>query len=294
MHVSVNGVRLFFDVEGLSLPAIGDRLVEKPTMILIHGGPGFDHAPFKPYYSRFSDLAQIVYIDLRANGRSEAGPPQSWTLEQWAIDIKDFCDNLSIERPIVTGVSFGGFVAMRYATLFPEHPRALILSNTAARTNMDRKLAAFEAQGGPLAKSAAKAFWEAPDETAVANYMQHCMPLYTPADHDPLMGARGIMRLESFFTFAGLGNEMFTYDFRNELAKIECPTLVVTGDKDPITPIGDAQEIFDHLPEHRRHLEIVSEAGHSVERAQPEAYAKLVRDFIQQSSCFDSQSGRCG
>jgi pimeloyl-ACP methyl ester carboxylesterase len=280
MHIAVNGVRLFFDVEGLSLPAQDDKLVERPTLILVHGGPGFDHAPFKPYYSRFSDLAQIIYVDLRANGRSESGPPESWTLDQWARDIKGLCDALSIERPIVAGVSFGGFVAMRYATLFPDHPRALLLSNTAARTNMDRKLAAFEQLGGAAARSAAKEFWEKPSEAAVGAYMEHCMPLYTPSDHDPLMGARGIMRLESFFTFAGLGNEMFTYDLREDLSKIRCPTLVVAGDVDPITPLGDAQEIFDHLPTDLRQIKVIQGAGHSVERAQPEAFAALVRDFI--------------
>ena len=44
MHVSVNGVRLFFDVEGAKLVPDGPSMREKPTLLLLHGGPGFDHS----------------------------------------------------------------------------------------------------------------------------------------------------------------------------------------------------------------------------------------------------------
>jgi pimeloyl-ACP methyl ester carboxylesterase len=44
MWVRVNGVRLFFDVEGAGLVPDGPRMREKPTLVLLHGGPGFDHS----------------------------------------------------------------------------------------------------------------------------------------------------------------------------------------------------------------------------------------------------------
>jgi pimeloyl-ACP methyl ester carboxylesterase len=53
-------------------------------------------------------LAQIIYLDLRGNGRSDAGPKEAWNLCQWGDDVRGFCDVLEIERPIVLGVSFGG------------------------------------------------------------------------------------------------------------------------------------------------------------------------------------------
>ena len=43
MHILVNGVQLYFDVEGASLVPDGPTMREKPTMILLHGGPGADH-----------------------------------------------------------------------------------------------------------------------------------------------------------------------------------------------------------------------------------------------------------
>ena len=77
MHVSVNGVRLFFDVEGAKLVPDGPVMREKPTLLLLHGGPGFDHSIYKPAYSALADIAQIVYLDHRGNGRSEDGPQQA-------------------------------------------------------------------------------------------------------------------------------------------------------------------------------------------------------------------------
>jgi pimeloyl-ACP methyl ester carboxylesterase len=112
MRVLVNGVRIFFDVEGASLVPDGAAMRRKPTLLLLHGGPGFDHSIYKPAYSALSDLAQVVYLDLRGNGRSDAGPKEAWNLSQWGDDVRGFCDVLEIERPIVLGVSFGGKVAM--------------------------------------------------------------------------------------------------------------------------------------------------------------------------------------
>jgi dipeptidyl aminopeptidase/acylaminoacyl peptidase len=62
MHVSVNGVRLFFDVEGAALLPDGPVMREKPIMLLLHGGPGGDHSGYKPSFSQLADLVQIVYL----------------------------------------------------------------------------------------------------------------------------------------------------------------------------------------------------------------------------------------
>ncbi len=141
MYVRVNGVRLFFDVEGAKLVPDGPQMREKPTLILLHGAPGLtDHSGFKPAFARLADVAQLVYLDVRGAGRSEAGPPERWSLEQWADDLVAFCEALGIEKPAVLGVSGGGFVAMAYATRHPDHPAKLILASTQARLDVDRSV----------------------------------------------------------------------------------------------------------------------------------------------------------
>src|SRR5262245_7182358 len=63
MRVCVGDVRLYFDVEGAQLTADGATMRERPTLLLLHGGPGFDHSIFKPAFSKFQDVFQIVYLD---------------------------------------------------------------------------------------------------------------------------------------------------------------------------------------------------------------------------------------
>ena len=108
----------------------GPTMREKPTLVLLHGGPGFDHSIYKPLFAQLADIAQVVFLDHRGNGRSEHGPREMWTLAQWGDDVHAFCETLGIVHPIVLGTSFGGMVALAYATQYPAHPAKLILLNT--------------------------------------------------------------------------------------------------------------------------------------------------------------------
>lgn len=77
MHVTVNGARLYFDVEGAALVADGKTMRERTTLLLLHGGPGFDHSLFKPAFGALADVAQVIYLDHRGNGRSDYGDPST-------------------------------------------------------------------------------------------------------------------------------------------------------------------------------------------------------------------------
>jgi pimeloyl-ACP methyl ester carboxylesterase len=185
MHASVNGVRLFFDVEGAKYVPDGPTMREKPTLLLLHGGPGFDHSIYKPAYSALADIAQIVYLDVRGNGRSEDGPREAWNLAQWGDDVRAFCDALGIADPIVLGASFGGMVALAYATRHPDHPSKLVLISTEAAgdTYLDRRVALFERFGGPEVGALARhRFLEADsprDQAAVDAWRKLAFPVYT-------------------------------------------------------------------------------------------------------------------
>ena len=65
MPVLVNGVRLFFDVDGASLVPDGPTMREKPTLVLLHGGPGFDHSIYKPSFSRLGRRTWCVSSAFR-------------------------------------------------------------------------------------------------------------------------------------------------------------------------------------------------------------------------------------
>src|SRR5262245_66152187 len=121
MRVLVNGLQLFFDVEGASLVPDGPNMRPKPTLLLLHGGPGFDHSIYKPAYSSLADCAQVIYLDHRGNGRCDAGPKEAWTLAQWGDDVRALCDVLGIERPSDFGAESRRNVASAYARRHPMH-----------------------------------------------------------------------------------------------------------------------------------------------------------------------------
>lgn len=289
MYVTVNGARLYFDVEGAGLVPDGNGMRQRPTLLLLHGGPGFDHSAFKPTFSALTDVAQVVYLDQRGQGRS-GGPgmgtgsdPATWTLDQWADDVRGFCEALGIERPIVLGNSFGGFVTQAYAVRHPDHAAGIILSSTAARMDIDLILAAFERRGGPAVRQAAELFWRDVTVEGLAPYQRDCMTYYTTTHPHGFPGSsRTLMRPEVLTHFSCKVGEIWRMDFRDRLGGIRCPALVLAGDQDPITPWEAAEELFARLPPGPSHLRRFPHCGHGVFRDDPDGALEAIRGFIQQ------------
>lgn len=281
MFVDVNGAKLYFDVEGAGLVPDGPRMRTKPTLVLLHRGPGFDHSMYKPAFSALADIVQIIYFDQRGNGRSAAGDPDTWNLAQWGDDVKGLCDALGIERPIVHGGSFGGFVAQSYATRHPDHPSKLILASTAARVDFATIFAAFERLGGRQARDVAEAYWLSPTAEGRARYLEVCFPLYRPrpVDNDD-MRQRSIVSNAVAIRFNGPGNEQGRMDFRSDLARIRCPVLVLAGDRDPIMPMAFSETIAECVPSHLLRFERFAGCGHGVHVDDPERAFAIMREFI--------------
>lgn len=280
MHAVVNGVRIYFDIENSGLVADGARMREKPTLLLLHGGPGFDHSIFKPAWAALSDLAQIVYIDHRGNGRSDDGDPSTWNLAQWGDDVKAFCDALGIVKPIVSGTSFGGFVAQAYATRHPEHVGKLILISTAAKFEMEPMFAAFERVGGAEIRRIAEDRWLRPTPEARALYIQRCLPFYTMSNAAPEIMQRATTKYPVAKHFSGATGEMVRFDFRATLASVLCPTLVMAGEQDPMTPVAFSEVIAARLPHHLVQFERFEDCGHGVVGDQPERAFRVLREFM--------------
>ena len=185
---------------------------------MLHGGPGFDHSIYQPAYSALADIAQIVYLDHRGNGRSEDGPREGWNLAQWGDDVRAFCDVLGIANPIVLGASFGGMVALAYATRHPAHPSKLVLISTEAAggSHRERRVALFERFGGPeVGALARRRFLEVqghPDQASLDAWRQLAIPLYTRTPRDPDMARRAVSRSEVLQWFTRPGGESHTFN----------------------------------------------------------------------------------
>jgi proline iminopeptidase len=287
VQVRVNGVKLFFDVEGARLVPDGPVMREKPTLLLLHGGPGFDHSIYKPAYSALADIAQIVYLDHRGNGRSEDGPREAWHLAQWGDDVAAFCDALGIVRPIVLGASFGGVVALAYATRHPAHPSKLVLISTEAAgdTYLERRVALFERFGGPEVGALARSRFldvDSPrDQASVDAWRKLAFPLYTRTPRDPNIGSRTVGKPQvALHWFAKPGGESHSFNMFPDLGRIQCPTLVLGGEGDPMHPIESQVDIAAALPADLVRFERFEDCGHAVVPDAPERAMSVLRDFI--------------
>lgn len=277
MRVDVGGRRMFFDVDGPGLVADGAAMTERPTVLLLHGGPGMDHSGFKPAFGVLADVAQLVYVDHSGQGRSDPTSPDRWTLDYWADDVVALCDALEIERPVILGWSFGGMVAMNLASRYPDRPQRLILQSTAARMDLDRITTAFEALGGAEPAEIARAHWSAPSPESMQRYMEVCLPLYSPEPLDADAMARMVMTPE---LLTGGWTEAMSFDLTAALAEVTAPTLVLSGDLDPITPPAAAVEIVEHLPADLTVHETFARSGHFIADTEPDRFFADIRAFI--------------
>jgi pimeloyl-ACP methyl ester carboxylesterase len=275
VRVQVGDVRLFFDVDGSKLVAEGPWMRERPTVVLLHPGPGFDHGVFKvgigPWLAAGT---QVVYLDQRGSGRSDAGPPEELRLARWADDVRGFCDALRIESPFVLGLGFGAQVALEYATRHPDHPGALILVGPTARQVPERSVAVWRRLGGPEAGDAAHRFFAEPSEMAFSEFIRLCFPLLTSHLEPSDLIVRASWRPEVLT--AWIHGEGAALDLRPRLGGVRAPTLVLAGEDDAWSPLESVREVVDALPERAR-FHSYAGARHSVLTDAPQAYDDLRR-----------------
>jgi pimeloyl-ACP methyl ester carboxylesterase len=271
MRVKVaEGVDLYVDVDGAGLVPDGETMRERPTIVLLHGGPGMDHSGFKSAgFGSLRDVAQVVYVDLRGQGRSGGRDPEGWNLDTWADDIVRLCEQLGIEGPIVVGQSFGGLVVQRYLERNPEHPRAVVLLGIHSRLDLACIGKAFEARGGREAGATATAFLGG-DTSANDQFQALCMPLYSTEDLDIEAFLRMVLTEDVLPHFL---REWGSVDLGPGLSTVTCPVLICGAEHDVIAPpelVEDMAAHFTNAPVTRHefagagHMQVCGEAAVTV------------------------------
>lgn len=273
MFVTVNGAKLFVDVQGEGTPIIAH-----------HGGPGLSsHTNAKAAFAPLADNYQIVSFDARGSGRSSAVPPYSHA--QWVADLDALRAHLGFERFIMTGGSYGGYIALEYTLAHPERVSHLILRDTAPSHK-------YEA----LAK--AKALARADDfginrrdlDRLFAGDMENdeefrrvfatIAPLYD-ANYDPARTARW---LEHITFRAETHNYAFSknipgFDLTERLGEITVPTLIIVGRHDWITPLQASEDLAAGIP--NAELVVFENSGHSPQQEEHERFVEVVRRFLK-------------
>jgi proline iminopeptidase len=150
-------------------------------------------------------------------------------------------------------------------------------------SHLERRVELFGRFGGPeVGALARRRFLEThgQDEAMIADWRRLAMPHYTRTRRDPDALNRRVARPEVLHHFSRPGGEGHTFNMLPDLKRVQCPTLVLGGEDDPMTPIESQTDIAAALPQHLVRYERFAGCGHGVVPDAPERGLAVLRDFI--------------
>ncbi len=287
MRIEVNDTELYLDVDGAQLAVRAEGLQQRPTVVALHGGPGFDQGYLRPGLGPLREYAQVVYVDLRGQGRSGRPPVETCTLEQMADDVAALCGRLGVDRPVAFGHSAGGFVALHLALRHPDLIGGLILCDTAPTLqplpDTDPEPGLAERAPAAALPVAARVFGgDFSDETLEA-FGRLVLPYYAGPNHQDVPSK--LMALSGFSP--DVATHFFNmiapaYDVRARLPEIAARTLVMVGHYDWICPLASSLALVAGIP--RAELVEVADAGHFVFSEDPDTFLNAIGRFLQSDS----------
>jgi proline iminopeptidase len=285
MLVTVNGTQLYVDVEGSQLRVEDGGLVQRPTIIVLHGGPGFDQGYLRPGLGPLSDDAQLVFVDLRGQGRSGRPSIESCTLEQMADDVAAVCELLGIQAPVVFGHSAGGFVALHLAVRHPGLVSGLVLCETAATLAPPPPDEApppslAERSTAEAVEVAGRLFGGDDSPETFAAFGRLVAPYYAGPHHTDVPGQ--LLALSGYVS--DLAQHFFKvlaagYDLRPRLGEIASPALVMVGRYDWICPPAASRVLAEGLADAQ--LIELPESGHFPFSEEPAMFCDAVHSFLE-------------
>jgi len=285
-YLQVNNAQLYFREVGQGQP-----------ILILHGGPDFDHTYLLPDMDRLSDTFRLIYYDQRGRGRSARDvQPEDVTVQSEVGDLDALREALRLDSVAVLGHSWGGLLAAEYAIRHPDRVSHLIFLNTAPLSaegfrllqQHRRKRAAADLEALNALANDAK-YQEGDPDTVAAYYQIHFRATLRGPEYLETL----IKSLRSSFTKEGilkarkiegrLVEETWLSDEYNllpRLHRLTIPTLIIHGEHDHI-PVECAAHIAQAMPTAR--FALLKECGHFSYLECPDEVRKEITKFLQKA-----------
>jgi pimeloyl-ACP methyl ester carboxylesterase len=249
MRARLNGIEIDYEVSG-----------NGPVLLLSHGYGSTRHM-WDDQHRALGDRWRVVSWDMRGHGQTDSpADPAQYSAALTVADMRALLQHVGVERAIIGGLSLGGYVSLAFALAHPEMTQALVICdsgpgyrNAEARTAWNQR-----------AQERAVAL-ESKGLDALARRSRETQQAVHRSAQGLAHAARGMLAQEGATVIDGLGG-------------IRVPTLVIVGDQDQ--PFVAPSEYMAKKIAGAR-LEVIRGAGHSSNLDQPEAFNRVLREFLQ-------------
>lgn len=277
MFATIDGVRIFYDISGATLGY---------PLIVLHGGPGFDHHEMSPWLDSLGDTFRLIYVDERGQGLSDRVDPATLTLSRFAEDVTKLADALGLDRYALLGHSFGSFIALAHAVERGDATHYVISGGTASFTKtapeIEANLAVFAPQ--ELREQVTRS-WALEPEARTNEDVDRLWKMQAPfhfyrTDTDAYRQymAESAQTVYAPEVLAYFATNAYPIEYEDRLADVRKPTLVITGQHDRTCTPRAAREL--HAGILGSELVILPEAGHMTFVEQPGMYFAAVKQFF--------------
>jgi pimeloyl-ACP methyl ester carboxylesterase len=286
--VAAGGVELF--VRRFGDPAL-------PMLIVVHGGPTWDHSYLLPAVAGLGDLAHVVLFDLRGCGRSSRTPPvgdlpvAALQPDLLADDVAALIRHYGAARADVLGFSYGGGIAMRVVSQYPGVVRSLILASTTAYRDYEQEREA-SADYRARKRLCTEMAWDDPvltgpdaSDGALSQAMAHAG---APLDiwhldrlddwHQVLAGVRFSSDWNAPYA-AGQLQPGVPDDAESVLRNWARPVLILHGNREMSFPVSLARKLHAGLPAST--LAEIPDAAHMAHFDNPQSWLAGIRGFLR-------------
>lgn len=194
------------------------------------------------------------------------------SIDDFARDVVDFLNALSIDQAVVAGLSMGGYAAFAVLRRAPERVAGLVLADTRATAD------------SPEGRAGRLAMIERLDQVGVAALAEEMLPRLlgaTTREQQPDLAPviRRLILENSVQTVrAAILRMLSRPDSTGLLREISCPTLIVVGDQDALTPIPESQFMYERID--GANVEVLPQVGHMSNMEQPLGFNQALNGFL--------------
>jgi len=252
-------------------------------LILVNGGPGFEHSYMhcSDAWDRLAAKRKVVFYDQRGNGRSSAlKDGQSCLLADQIADLDALRAHLGLEKMDLLGHSWGGYLVMAYAARHPGRIAHLMIVDSAAPKIQDTVFLFKNIYPETVEREDGLAFdVELGDEKAISADLREyfTMLYYTEAARDKMLATFDPASYRQSVN-KSIWNDLQRFDLNPELPKFSFLTLVVTGRYDFNVAPSVAWGIHKAIP--GSELAVFEKSGHLPYCEESAAFADRIERFL--------------